>query len=142
MKNRWKKYRVIAGITVSLVVIACIYGYKQYSRKLADTKTLHAAFNLKATDLLRQFETDEAKATAQYGGQVISVQGIIGSVQATDSSGTVFLNERNSMTSVICQFDSENFQEMRGLQKGELITIKGICSGYLMDVIMVRCVLE
>lgn len=142
MKNLWKKYKIIAGITVSLVVFACIYGYKQYSRRLPDTHALQAAFDLKATDLLRQFETDEATATAQYSGEVISVQGIIGSVQATDSSGTVFLNEDNSMTSVMCQFDSENFKEIRGLQKGELITIKGICSGYLMDVIMVRCVLE
>jgi hypothetical protein len=133
---------VIGAIAVSIAVIACIYGYKQYSRTLPDTNKLQAAFNLTASDLLRQFEIDEAKATAQYSGQVISVQGIVGSVQATDSSGTIFLNEGNSLTSVMCQFDKKNFQDMLGLQKGELITIKGICSGYLMDVIMVRCVFE
>jgi hypothetical protein len=142
MKKLWKKYRMVVAIVFSIAAIVCIYGYKEYTRKLPDTNKLQAAFNIKATDLLREFEINEAKATAQYSGQVISVRGIIGSVQATDSSGTVFLNEGNSMSSVMCQFDKKNFQEKLDLQEGELITIKGVCSGYLMDVIMVRCVLE
>ena len=142
MKKWWKKYNVFIAIAMGVAVIACIYGYKEYTRKLPDTNKLKAAFTLNASDLLLQFEADDAKATVKYSDQVISVQGIIGSVQATDSSGTVFLNDGNSMTSVMCQFDKENLKEMLGLQKGELITIKGICSGYLMDVVMVRCVLE
>lgn len=142
MKKWWKKYRVVMVIAMSIAVIACIYAYKEYTRKLPDTNELKAAFTLKASDLIRQFEADEAKATVRYSDQVISVQGIIDSVQPADSSGTVFLKDGSSVTSVMCQFDEKNFQELPGLQKGELITIKGICSGYLMDVIMVRCVLE
>ena len=142
MKKLWKKYRVTVAIVVSIVVIACIYGYKEYTRKLPDANKLKVAFNLKAADLLSQFETNEVKATAQYSDKVISVQGIIGSFQSTDTSGTVFLNDGNSMSSVMCQFDKKNFQGMLDLQKGESITIKGICSGYLMDVVMVRCVIE
>ena len=142
MKKWWKKYKVPVAIAVSGAVIACIYGYKEYTRKLPDTNQLKAAFTLKATDLIQQFAADEAKATVKYSDHVISVQGIVDSVQPADASGAVFLNDGSSVTSVMCQFDKKNCQEILGLQKGEVITIKGICSGYLMDVVMVRCVVE
>ena len=142
MKKWWRKYKVIMVIALSIVVIACIYGYQEYTRKLPDTDKLKAAFTLNAADLIRQFTADEAKATVKYSDHVISVQGIIDSVQPADSIGTVFLKDGRSTTSVMCQFDKKDFQEMLGLQKGDLITIKGICSGYLMDVILVRCVVE
>src|SRR5258705_3243933 len=142
MKNWLKKYRFFLVGGLSIVVIGIICGVKEYNRRLADTHQLNAAFHSKADDFLRQFEAEESMATKQYAGKVISVQGLVGSVQITDTSGTVFLNEGTSMSSVMCQFDKKNFQEILELQKGESITIKGICSGYLMDVVMVRCVLE
>jgi len=142
MKKWLRKYRFFVLFVLGVAVIAGIYGYREYNRKLPDTHRLKSAFHLRSTDLIRKFETDESQATAQYSDKVISVQGVIGSVRSTDSSGTIFLNDGSSMTSVMCQFDRKNFHEILALQKGKPITIKGICSGYLMDVIMVRCVLE
>jgi len=142
MKKLWKKHRVVVTMAVIIVVITGIYGYKEYTRKLPDTHTLKATFKLTAGDLLRQFEADEFKATAQYSDRVIMVQGIIGSIQTSDFGGTIFLNNENSITSVICQFDQKDFKEIPEMHKGESISIKGICSGYLMEVVMVRCVIE
>ncbi len=142
MKKWWKKYNGFVAFILCLVVVAGIYAYREYTRTLPDTNELKAAYHFKIADLLRQFETDEGKATAEYSDKVISVQGTISLVQATDSSGTVFLNDGSSVASVMCQFDQKNFKEMLELQKGDAITIKGVCSGYLMDVVMVRCVIE
>lgn len=141
-RNTRRKYINIISLILIVALIIGIYGYKEYSRKLPDTGKLKADYSLKAADLLHQFEADERKATLLYSDKIISVEGIITSVQATDSSGTVFLNAGSSMASVMCQFEEKNFQEMLNLQKGSVVTIKGVCSGYLMDVVMVRCVLE
>jgi hypothetical protein len=141
--KKWlRKYRFFVLFIPGVAAVAGIYAYREYNRKLPDTHRLKSAFHLKSTELIRKFESDESKATAQYSDKVISVEGLIGSIHSTDSSGTVFLNDGSSMTSVMCQFDRKNFHEMLTLQKGKLITIKGICSGYLMDVVMVRCVME
>lgn len=141
-RNTRRKYINIISLILIVALIIGIYGYKEYSRKLPDTGKLKADYSLKAADLLHQFEADERKATLLYSDKIISVEGIITSVQATDSSGTVFLNAGSSMASVMCQFEEKNFQEMLNLQKGSVVAIKGVCSGYLMDVVMVRCVLE
>jgi hypothetical protein len=52
------------------------------------------------------------------------------------------LNDGYPGTSVVCQFGRESNEETKDLKKGDLVTIEGICSGYLMDVVMVRCVLD
>jgi len=140
MKRWFSKYRFIWLAGLSIAVIGILYGAREYNRKLPDTHRLNAAFHFNADELLRQFQADETNATKQYAGKVISVEGFIDSVQTP--TGTVFLNGGNSLSSVMCQFDQKNLDEVLELRNEKLITIKGVCSGYLMDVVMVRCVLE
>jgi hypothetical protein len=140
MKQWFVKYRFFWFVGLSIITIGGIYGAREYSRRLPDTHRLRAAFHFNAGELLRQFEAEEVNATKQYAGSVISVEGLIDSVQTT--TGTVFLNGGNSISSVMCQFDPENLHELLELKNARPITIKGVCSGYLMDVVMIRCVVE
>jgi hypothetical protein len=140
MKKWFAKYRFLWLVGLGIVAIGIIYGAREYNRSLPDTHSLNAAFHFNAGELLQQFEDDETSATKKYGGSVISVEGFIDSVQTT--TGTVFLNGGNSLSSVMCQFDQKNLDEVLELRSKKLVTIKGLCSGYLMDVVMVRCVVE
>jgi hypothetical protein len=128
----------------SMIILAIIvgFGYNEYTRSLPDTHYLKPAFELQASDFAKEFETNESKANAQYLDRPISVHGIIAALQQTDTSAVVFLNEGTSSTSVMCQFNNESNKEARKLKRGDSVTIKGICTGYLMDVVMVRCVLD
>ena len=81
MKKRVRKYKSFVLFVFVAVVITGIYGYREYNRKLPETKNLKSAFNLKSADLIRDFEVNESKATAQYSDKVISVQGVVSSVQ-------------------------------------------------------------
>jgi hypothetical protein len=142
MKKRAKKYRVFLVAAFSMTLIVGLYGYREYNRSLPDTHGLEPAFRLEASSFIKQFETDESTANAKYADKTISVHGVAHTIQTTDTTATIFVNDGYSNTSVICQFGRENNEEIRDLKKGELVTIKGICSGYLMDVVMVRCVLD
>ena len=142
MKKRTKKYRVFLVAALGMTVIVGLYGYGEYNRSLPDTHYLEPAFRLEASTFIKQFETDESKANAKYADKTISVQGVAHTIQTTDTTATVFLNDGYSGTSVVCQFGRESNEETKDLKKGDLVTIKGICSGYLMDVVMVRCVLD
>jgi len=142
MKKRAKKYRffLVAGIFIAVMV--GLYGYGEYNRSLPDTHYMKPAFRLEASTFIKQFETDESRANAKYADKTISVHGVAHTIQTTDTTATVFLNDGYSGTSVVCQFGRESNEEIKDLKKGALVTIKGICSGYLMDVVMVRCVLD
>ena len=142
MKKSAKKYRFFLVAALFMAVIVGLYGYGEYNRSLPDTHYLEPAFTLETSTFIKQFETDESKANAKYADKTISVHGIVHAIQTTDTTATVFLNDGYSGTSVVCQFGRESNEETKDLKKGDLVTIKGICSGYLMDVVMVRCVLD
>jgi len=142
MKKSSAKYRVIIFIAFPIICIVAGYAYNEYNRGLPDTNSLKPDFKINAAELIRQFESDEQKATRHYSDKTISVEGLIDNVQATDTSAIVFLNDGRSVASVMCSFAKESDEEVKNFSKGDHVNIKGICSGYLMDVVMVRCVVD
>ena len=142
MKKRLRRYRFFALAAFSLTAIGALYGYREYNRTLPSTRDLEPAFKLETSDFVKQFEIDESKANAKYVDQTINVHGLAHSIQITDTSAVVLLNDGYSSTSVVCQFENESIEEMKKIKRGDEVTVKGICSGYLVDVVMVRCVLD
>lgn len=140
MKKKAKKYRFFLVAALSATVIVGLYGYREYNPGLPDTHDMEPTFRLEASAIIKEFETDESRANAKFADKTISVHGVARSIQTTDTTATVILNDGHSGASVVCQFESN--EEIKDLKKGDLVNIKGICSGYLMDVVMVRCVLD
>ena len=140
MKKWIRRYQIVVLVVLGILAFAVTYGFKEYNRKLADTQHLKADFQIDAVDFVREFEAAESLATTQYSDKVINVRGFVSSMEVTDTSGTVFLNGGSSQSSVMCQFDQNTIRDIKQLRNGELVTIKGVCSGYLMDVVMVRCI--
>jgi hypothetical protein len=142
MKSWWNKYKFFVLGIWAIAAFVGLYGYREYNRGLPDTHSLKSAFTINASEFAKQFEADESKATSQYADKTISVEGIVASVYTTDSSASVLLNDEGSMASVMCQFVATDVPEIKKLNRGDIVTIKGICSGYLMDVVLERCVIE
>jgi len=138
----WIKYKLLVFLLLMLCAAGGIYGYRQYNRKSPDTHHLRPAFFVSARDFIKHFQSNETKASAKYADKTISVNGIIYVVQDVDTAATVILNDGSSISSIICQFEKENVREVQNLKEGDKVTIKGICTGYLMDVVMVRCVVD
>src|SRR5689334_12300127 len=92
-------------ISVVIVAISCgaWYGYSEYNRKLRDLSNVKANVKLTAAELLASFETDEAGANAHYLDKIISVKGMIHSVEKNEKgSYAVILAGHNAMSSVRC----------------------------------------
>ena len=140
MKKWINRYGILVFVGLAILTVAGTYGFNEYDRKLPDTHQLKAAFKIEAVDFVSEFQANPSAATKQYADKVIDVHGTVSSIQVTDTGGTVFLKGETSFSSVMCQFHQKTSREIKQLRNGELVTIKGICSGYLMDVVMVRCI--
>jgi hypothetical protein len=142
MKKKWNKYRFLILATLITISMMTIYGYNEYNRGMPDTHQLKPSFKLNAEEILKQFEANEAETTIRYTEKTICVRGIVGYTYFTDTSATVFLNGAGALASIICEFQKGSTKEVQNLKTGNTVTIKGICSGYLLDVVMVRCVVD
>jgi hypothetical protein len=94
-----------------------------------------------ANDLLNAFESDETTANAKYLNKIILVEGIIAEIKADSTSVSVYLKEPEAISGVLCGFNSET-EISDKINIGQKIKIKGMCTGYLMDVVLNKCAFE
>jgi hypothetical protein len=131
-----KKKIFFIGIAI-LFVIGAGFGYYQYNRKPADVASLNAK-KITASNLFKDYSENEQHANALYLNNALEVSGKVLEVkQASNAPAQVILDTGDPMFGVACTMDKAN----KKIQPGENVTIKGICTGYLNDVILIRSLL-
>ena len=147
-----KRKNILRYIVLPLLLIiaaAAIYIYKEYNRTHKDTAKLKPDYTVTATDLLKEFETNEQASNKKYWDKVLSIEGMVKEV-AKDDKGfyAVILGDTATRSSVRCSIDSAHSNEALTVSRGVTVTVKGICSGYNADemlgsdIILIRSVID
>jgi hypothetical protein len=133
-----KKIRYIV-IFLILALIAAVAAWKYTFKKSESNVASHKTeVTIDAPKLLQAFETNEDSANLKYLDKVILVSGTVGSVTKDSLGYSVYLKENDAISGIVCSFDISSFDSARVIP-GAPIKVKGICTGYLMDVIMNKC---
>lgn len=124
-----------------LVAIGGAFGYYMYHKPHQNMDSATAEIQLSATQLFTDYENDEAGANGKYLDKIMEVSGKIKEV-TTDENGMMSLTlaSGSQMFGVICQMDNLTTHNRTEFKEGEEVKLKGICTGVLMDVVLVRCV--
>jgi hypothetical protein len=136
-----KKYIVVGFIVI--IAAAAAYGYREYSRKPADLNNVTAVAKMSAANLVSEFNENENAANNKYLGKIIEVTGPVAEVNnEQDTVINISLGSNEELHKVSCRMDSRHFSEAKKYSEGNIITIKGTCDGFLMDVELNRCVIS
>ena len=129
-------------VIVAIGVVAGAIGLYMYNKPTADASASRTDARAMATELMSAFAENEEKANQVYLGKVVEVTGAVEKVGSNDDGTAVIHLESGAMLgSVVCNMSKSIDNLPREPRKGESVTIKGTCSGYLMDVILERSVL-
>ena len=125
-------------IIITLVVIGLIAGaivfYKVWFMPHRDVKG-ETAITVTAQAILDAYNTDEKKANTLYLDKAIEVSGEVAGVSKTQQGKTVVsLKTTDPMAGIRC-----TMKEAVEVTTGNNVRIKGICSGFLMDVTLIDC---
>ena len=125
-----------------LITAAAVYGYLQYNKPHENMQRAEVDMQLSAEELLQSFEQDEAAANEKYLDKVIAVSGIVRESRTTEEGQVQVTLEAGDgmMSGVSCQLDELSDHDRIAFTQGEKVTFKGKCTGYLMEVVLVRCV--
>lgn len=94
--------------------------------------------SIRATELFKAFEENESSANTKYLNRVIEVTGIVSEVFANQENNTVvILKSDDLLFGISCTLE----HSAADLNPGNSIVLKGICTGYLSDVVLTHCVL-
>jgi hypothetical protein len=137
MKPRTKTVLLIVGF---LFVAGAAAGVYLFNLKAKDLSKVKPDYVITATELLNAFEGDEASAAATYVGKTVEVSGEISAVApGEDSSLNVSLKTGSDFSAVICTVPKG--AAAGNPEIGKQVTVRGECSGYLMDVLLKNCVI-
>ena len=126
-------------IIIPLVVLGLIaagVGYYMYNKPVESLDKKKADITVSAEQILADYEANEEAANDKYLGKVVEVSGKVAQVTTEEGKNKVHLETGNPISVVISELEEGNNAE--GLQAGDQATVKGMCSGYLSDVILVR----
>lgn len=127
-------------IALALALIAAAYGYYEYNRPVKGIENDKTEAIIEAKKLLEEYTTDEASANKLYYDKIIEVKGTVSKIETTDTGSAVYLNADNDLSFIICEM--ERSTDASTIKEGDVVTIKGKCTGYLSDVILVQSIIK
>lgn len=99
-----------------------------------------ADLTLTAPELMAAFNTDETAANAKYLDKVVAVSGKVIEATTNGEATVVSLEAEDALGAISCELDRFSKQNRMTFSPGEQITLKGMCTGKTMDVVLVQCV--
>lgn len=126
-------------VIILLSVLGGGVGWYQFTKKVPTLVQQVADYELSADALFDAFDADETAALRAYENKIIKVRGEIMSIKNEGQVNNVILYSENAMAGgVNCAVN----EKITGLQIGEMLTLKGRCQGFLMNVILNNCHIE
>jgi len=137
-----ERKHLIVITAVVVLLVGATYGYLEFNRGVAGTASMPVQEKVTAGELLADFQTDEAAANQRYVGMTEQVVQVSGTIRAMEPLGTgvtnVVLETGDDLAGIVCEFQDEEVPT--DWRSGTDVSIKGICTGLLLDVVLVRCV--
>jgi hypothetical protein len=127
---------ILVLIFAALIQINCAPGgNKPAANRQSGTSSTDAspALPITAAELIEAYRMEKADGAGKYKGKTLAVKGTV------SRSGKDYLNrlyvdlktETNSVMEVHCTYNEDQQDAMSALQKGQEVTIRGVCDGRL-----------
>ncbi len=127
-------------ILLPILLLSIGFGYYQYSLPMPKVEDLTTDYEFEAEQLYQFYSANEQEANTQLLDKLILVTGTVKDLVADGNQLSVIL-EGNDLGGVVCEIDHRLIAQTKLPQIGLDVQLKGVCTGLLLDVILVDCVL-
>lgn len=129
--------KTMIAVVATVAAVGGTFAWLEYHRVPAPTATLESDVRLTATQLWAAFSEDEVAAGARFNGKVVEVTGTVKDVTTgEDGPVEVMLDTGDPVSGVVCVMEPG---VTAVYPVGRTVRVKGVCTGMLLDVVLVRC---
>lgn len=132
------KKKIIIVILV-VFVSGVSYAYYLFNKKHVSVSEVKPAFTMDAHLLVSEYDSNEKTANSKYLGKVIEVQGVVAEKMKDQKGNYNVTLQGPDISGIGCEFEPAAQNYVMQIKEGQKVTIKGVCTGVLMDVVMVDC---
>lgn len=130
-----KKILILAAV---LGLIGGAYGLYMYNKPAESAANKKVDVTVEAAALVSAYKADESTANTTYLNKVVLASGTVAAVTSEGDLQVIRLSSGDPLSSVMCEMS----EPMASVKPGDEITIKGLCAGYLLDVVLTKCVAQ
>ena len=135
-----KKHSYFFISILILVIILCSLDLI-FSNKEINSET-KPSISILSKELMNQYIKDEKKADSLYTDKVIEVTGTLKNISFLNKKITIILNSYVEDTNFICELNDSEKNKIVNLDRDNTITIKGMCKGFLKDIVLLNCYID
>jgi hypothetical protein len=129
--------KIIFAIIIFIIIAGLGYAWYIWNKPARDVSQ-ESGIPISAVAIFDSFTNNEKAADARFLNKAVEVTGKVTTVKKNQAGATViYLQSSDPIFGVNCTFK----QDPGSIEKGSTITFKGICTGYLEDVVLNQGVL-
>jgi hypothetical protein len=129
VKKKTSIIKKIVLVGLVLVVIGLIAAWFMFTQKFEDTVKQKAVFTVNAMDLLNEYHTNDSIANKKYAEKIMIVNGRVSEMENADSTINLKMIDTLTDAYIIFAFQNENVLDVKKINEGDSVSIKGSCSG-------------
>lgn len=128
-KRNWSwTTRILLGTAILLLTGGVLF-WCFLNQKFEDTAVVKPAFTVKAIDMIGEFTQNDSLANKKYTEKMVVVNGRITEMETADTTTNIKFTDSLSGSYIIFEFQAQHAKAARNLQVGDLVSLKGSCSG-------------
>ncbi|HLT92916.1 MAG TPA: hypothetical protein VKZ56_00070 [Membranihabitans sp.] len=135
----------VVYISLTLLLVAASTAFflytRVYNKPHKDILGTDASYTVSAEEILEEFMSHEDHANQRFLDKIVRITGEIQSIETANGMAVLTLGSGEGSGGVICNMDPSENKRILELKVGQELEVKGICTGYLMDVVIVRAVI-
>ena len=113
------------------------FGEKKVMAETHDhTDNVKADYTISSADLLNDFIKSDSAANAKYREKIIIVNGSVSQIERTSDSTTNIRFDEPSGSYIVFSFEKEQYDDLKEINPGEQVSLKGSCSGSIYSQIL------
>ena len=129
-------------ISITIIVLGLMLGGLAFGMLgPRDTSRIKTKAKLSSKELLQKSSRSDSLLLNDYIEKAIEVTGPIKDITVKDNKVTILLHGDHDSKLVICEMQTNQNKYMDQLSEGDIVNIKGVFKGVLLDPILLNCIL-
>lgn len=136
-------YRIGFGLILVALLLAGFLVFFVWFNRSPDQNSIVRQTDIRITsaELIDSFRNNEIAANTAFVEKTIEVEGVVKDITFFNERYTVLLQGGDGLSCIMCDMQEDQIEELNLIKRGDKIVLKGICKGYLMDAILLNCII-
>lgn len=138
-----KRKSIFRTSVISFIAFSCMVwvAYFLCNFREIDIRNVKTEVQITTNELFKDFNSEKETSFNQYIEKAIEIKGTLYQVTYKRDTYSLLLRGEKTEALVLCEMQKDQKQIVKALKIGDQVKVKGILKGFLMDAIVLNCII-